>query len=553
MTDAEQADGYSVALVGGKLQVNLVKRWLDDALRVETQRSLPAGEWHHVLVTYDGSRIAQGVRVYFDGQLEPLTVLLDDLNQSFATAQPLRIGGGNGPEGRFHGWLDDVRVYDRALAPDDGQVVATAETVDQIAAVPAAQRSASQEQKLRACFLAGSAPEAILQAWRQLAALGERRDALVESFPTTMVMEELPSPRDTFMLIRGEYDKRGERVEAAVPACLPPLNGSKTTGSNRTRTNVPAPPNRLDLARWLVDRTNPLTARVAVNRLWQMLLGVGLVKTVDDFGAQGEPPSHPDLLDWLASDYIANGWDTKALVKTIVTSATYRQSSKVTPALAQRDPENQLLARGPRLRLSAEMIRDQALAAAGLLVERLGGPSVMPYQPDGLWKELAGVDYAQDHGESLYRRSMYTFWKRTVAPPTMITFDAAGRETCTVRETRTNTPLQALTLLNEVTFVECSRQLAQRAMIEGGATPEERIAHAFRLAVVRPAEAAELDILVKGFQDHLAHYRAHHEAALKLLSSGESRREERLDVAELAAFTAVAAVVLNLDETVTKE
>jgi hypothetical protein len=316
---------------------------------------------------------------------------------------------------------------------------------------------------------------------------------------------------------------------------------------------VPAPPNRLDLARWLVDRTNPLTARVAVNRLWQMLLGVGLVKTVDDFGAQGEPPSHPDLLDWLASDYIANGWDTKALVKTIVTSATYRQSSKVTPALAQRDPENQLLARGPRLRLSAEMIRDQALAAAGLLVERLGGPSVMPYQPDGLWKELAGVDYAQDHGESLYRRSMYTFWKRTVAPPTMITFDAAGRETCTVRETRTNTPLQALTLLNEVTFVECSRQLAQRAMIEGGATPEERIAHAFRLAVVRPAEAAELDILVKGFQDHLAHYRAHHEAALKLLSSGESRREERLDVAELAAFTAVAAVVLNLDETVTKE
>jgi hypothetical protein len=248
-----------------------------------------------------------------------------------------------------------------------------------------------------------------------------------------------------------------------------------------------------------------------------------------------------------------NDWNTKAIIRSIVTSATYRQSSKLTPALAQRDPENRHLARGPRFRLSAEMIRDQALAAAGLLVERLGGPSVMPYQPDGLWNELAGVDYAQDHGESLYRRSMYTFWKRTVAPPTMITFDASGRETCAVRETRTNTPLQALTLLNEVTFVECSRRLAERAMVEGGATPEERIAHAFRLAVSRPPAAAELGILVRGFQDHLAHYRAEPEAALKSLSVGESPRDVRLDVAELAAYTAVAGVILNLDETVTKE
>ena len=540
MTDAEQADGYYVALADGRVQVNLVKRWLDDALRVETERSLLPGEWHHLLVTYDGSRVASGVKVFIDGNPEPLTVRLDELNQTFAAAQPLRIGGGGGPEGRFHGLLDDVRIYDRTLAPEEAQIVATAETIDQIVSIPAERRTAAQARKLRAYFVAEAAPETIRQTWRQVVALSDRREQLVESLPTTMVMEELPTPRETFILVRGEYDKRGERVAPAVPASLPPL-GASATG------------NRFDLARWLVDPDNPLTARVAVNRYWQMLFGTGLVKTVDDFGAQGEAPSHPEMLDWLATEYATNGWNTKAIIRSIVTSATYRQSSKVTPALAQRDPENRLLSHGPRFRLSAEMIRDQALAAAGLLVERLGGPSVMPYQPDGLWNELAGVDYAQDHGESLYRRSMYTFWKRTVAPPTMITFDAAGRETCAVRETRTNTPLQALTLLNEVTFVECSRKLAERAIVEGGSTPEERITRAFRLAVARTPAAAELEILVRGFHEHLAHYRAQPGAALEIVTTGESLRDERLDVAELAAYTAVAAVVLNLDETVTKE
>ncbi|HUY37052.1 MAG TPA: DUF1553 domain-containing protein [Pirellulales bacterium] len=552
MTDAEQADGYCVALVGGKVHVNLVKRWLDDAVRVETERSLPPGEWRHLLVTYDGSRDANAIRVYIDGVPEPLAVRLDDLNQTFAAAQPLRIGGGGGPEGRFHGLLDDVRVYDRALAPEEAQVVATAESIDQLVSVPPERRTPAQNQKLRAYFLAEQAPDPIRKAWQEVVALGERHKTLVESFPTTMVMEELPTPRDTFILVRGEYDKRGERVAPGVPASLPPL-AAGASGNIPGASAHTGHSNRLDLARWLVDPANPLTARVAVNRYWQMLFGTGLVKTVDDFGAQGEAPSHPELLDWLATEYAGNGWNTKAIIKTIVSSATYRQSSQVAPALARRDPENRLLAHGPRFRLSAEMIRDQALAAAGLLVERLGGSSVMPYQPDGLWNELAGVDYAQDHGEPLYRRSMYTFWKRTVAPPTMITFDAAGRETCAVRETRTNTPLQALTLLNEITFVECSRRLAQRAIVEGGATPADRIAHAFRLAVARPPVAAELEILTRGFQDHLAHYRAEPEAALQLVSSGESPRDERLDVAELAAYTAVASVILNLDETVTKE
>jgi hypothetical protein len=540
MIDESQAEGYSLSVVGGKIQLNLVKRWLDDALRVQTKRSLEPGRWHHLAATYDGSRVAAGAQIYIDGEAAELDVLLDDLNQSFETKQPLRIGGGGGAEERFYGSLDDVRVYRRALDEDEVQIIATVEPISDIAAMAPEHRPSGLALKIRACFLSEAAPPVIRDAWKNLVDVRNRRAALIDSFPTTMVMQELPAPRETYVLLRGEYDKHGPRVEPGLPASLPPLPPG-------------APNNRLGFARWLVDPANPLTARVAVNRHWQMFFGTGLVKTADDFGAQGEAPSHPELLDWLATEYIANGWDTKALLRAIVTSATYRQASGVTPELLRRDPENRLLARGPRVRLAAEMIRDSALAASGLLVANIGGPSVKPYQPGDLWRELASVDYVQDHGEKLYRRSLYTFWKRTVAPPTMIAFDAAGRETCTVRETRTNTPLQALALLNEVTFVEAARMLAQRAMHEGGATPESRITLAFRLAVARPPRPAELEVLVKGFESHLARYRAEPQAAAKLLSSGESPRDEQLDPAELAAYTSVASVVLNLDETVTKE
>jgi hypothetical protein len=515
-------------------------RWLDDCLRVETERRLTPGEWRHVTAVYDGSRVAAGIKIYFDGKLEPLNVVVDDLNQTFAVEEPLRIGGGGGPEGRFRGRLDDVRVYRRALSGEEASIVATPETIGEILARPGSDRTANQTQKLAAYFLAEAAPDAIRSAWRRRGELRVKRDALVESFSTTMVMQEMPTPRETYVLLRGEYDKRGERVNPGLPASLPPLPAR-------------APNNRLGFARWLVDPTHPLTARVAVNRYWQMLFGAGIVKTVDDFGSQGEAPSHPELLDWLATEYIAGGWDTKAMLRKIVTSATYRQASGVTPELLRRDPENRLLTRGPRVRLAAEMIRDQALAASGLLVEQIGGPSVRPYQPGDLWKELASVEYVQDHGEKLYRRSLYTFWKRTVAPPTMIAFDAAGRETCTVRETRTNTPLQALALLNEVTFVEAARKLGERVMHEGGETPESRITLAFRLVVGRPPRPAELEILIKGFENHLARYRSQPQAAAELLASGEAPRDERLDPAELAAYTAVASVILNLDEAVTKE
>jgi hypothetical protein len=293
---------------------------------------------------------------------------------------------------------------------------------------------------------------------------------------------------------------------------------------------------------------------VTVNRFWQMYFGAGLVKTVEDFGSQGEPPSHPELLDWLATEFVRTGWDVKRMQKLIVTSATYRQSSKVSPAIEHRDPENRLLARGPRYRQSAETIRDQALAASGLLVEHLGGPSVKPYQPAGLWRELGeGEDYEPDKGDKLYRRSLYTFWKRTVSPPAMVNFDASTRETCVVRETRTNTPLQALNLMNDVTFVEAARMLAQRVMLEGGSQPEDRLILAFRLVLARRPSPPELAVLTSGLRHHLETYRDNRDAALKLVSVGEAPRNEKLDVGELAAYTAVAGMILNLDEAITKE
>jgi hypothetical protein len=581
MTDAEQGDGYCVVLQNGRLQFNLVKRWLDDALRVETEAPLAPESWQHVAVTYDGSRGASGVQVFIDGKLQKLKVVLDLLNQTFATKEPFRIGAGNGPEGRFHGLIDDVHVYDDVLSQGEVQILSTAETIGDLRMIPAERRTAAQSGKLRACFLQRAAPLPIREAHQRVEALQRERLRLFESFPTTMVMQEMPVPRDTFVLLRGEYDKHGEKVGPGVPASLPAL-----------REGIPN--NRLGLARWLVDRSNPLTARVAVNRMWQMLFGTGVVKTVDDFGAQGEWPSHPDLLDWLAVEFMSDvtssplskggqggsredisgapttsnatppdpplrkggkehAWDVKALLRLIVTSATYRQSSRATPALLQRDPDNRLLARGPRLRLSAEMVRDQALYAGGLLVEKLGGPSVKPYQPAGLWKELADTDYEQDTGDNLYRRSMYTYFKRTVAPPTMMTFDAAGRETCVVRETRTNTPLQALTLMNDVTFIEAARGLAQRVMASGGPTAEERLRLAFRLATSRKPRAQELQILVTGWQNHRERFAKSVEAADKLTRIGELKRPDNLDLAELAAYTTVAGMLLNLDEAITKE
>jgi uncharacterized protein DUF1553 len=359
-------------------------------------------------------------------------------------------------------------------------------------------------------------------------------------------MEDMPKPRDTFVLIRGQYDKKGEKVEAGIPSALGKLPDD-------------APKNRLGLANWITGRENPLTARVTVNRFWQQYFGVGLVKTPEDFGAQGQWPSHPELLDWLAVDFADSGWDIKRLQKLIVTSATYRQSSQVLPEHLQRDPSNELLTRGPRFRIDAEMVRDQALYLGGLLSEKMGGRAVRPYQPEGIWEAVAfkgsNTEYFKpDQGDSLYRRTLYTFWKRTAPLPSMVTFDAPNRESCVVRRARTNTPLQALVLMNDKQFVEAARYFAERTMREGGASPDERLAHAFRLATARSAKPDELAVLSRVFQKHLNDYKQNPEAAKQFVDVGEKKSDlTKVDPVELAAYTMTASLILNLDETITKD
>ncbi len=541
MTDEAQGDGWYLQIVDGHVHVNLVKRWLDDSIRVQTQRTLSPGQWHHVLATYDGSRVAKGITIYVDGKPQTTVADYDFLNQTFDNDAQLRIGGGGGPDGRFHGLIDDARIYDDALSAADAAELAVADSISDIVGTPRDHRTAPQAAKLRQYFLEHHASQPIRAAHDKLFSLRRDKQALVESLPTVMVMQEMDQPRETFVLTRGQYNRPSEKVTPGVPAVFPPLPAG-------------APNNRLGFARWLVDRSNPLTARVTVNRFWQMLFGTGLVKTVEDFGTQGERPSHPQLLDWLAVESMDDGWSMKQLMKTIVMSAAYRQSSRVTPLLLERDRDNRLLARGPRFRLSAAMVRDQALAVSGLLTDKIGGPSVLPYQPAGLWKEIAtDTEYKQSHGPDLYRRSLYTYWKRTVAPPNMVALDASSREACTVRQTRTNTPLQALALMNDVAFVEAARVFAQRIMKEGGEQPEDRIRLAFRLATARQPTSAEMQILLASLEHYLAEYDSDRDAAAKLVSAGEFPRDERFSPVELAAYTAICSLVLNLDETMTKE
>jgi hypothetical protein len=411
-----------------------------------------------------------------------------------------------------------------------------------------AKRTDVQKTELRTYYRSAVAPETRKLHDR----VGELRKQIADeerTVPDAMVMEEMSKPRDTFVLVRGQYDKKGEKVTAGTPAALPTLGATQQAA------------NRLDLAKWLMSPEHPLTARVTANRYWQMFFGTGIVKTAEDFGTQGEYPVHPELLDWLAVEFRESGWDVRELVTLIVTSATYRQSSVVSKDLFAKDPENRLLARGPRFRLQAEFLRDQALAISGLLNGEVGGKSVSPYQPTGLWEELmsrsdganwTAQTYTQSHGKDLYRRTMYTFWKRTCPPPSLATLDAPDREVCVVRRSRTNTPLQALVLMNDPTYVEAARKLAERIMKEGGATADERIAFAFKLATARSPKEKEVTVLKRVFESQRERYAKDKPAAEKLLKVGESPRDEKLDVVELASWAMVANAIMNLDEVVTR-
>lgn len=404
------------------------------------------------------------------------------------------------------------------------------------------KRTPAQLRELESFYLA-TTDSPLKQALDAQAKHQKALEEFEKKLPTTMVMKEGKTVRDAYILTRGEYDKPAGKVTMAVPAALNPMPQG-------------APLNRLGLAQWLVSKDNPLTARVWVNRQWERLFGVGLCKTTENLGMQAEYPTHPELLDWLAAEFMRSGWDMKHLLKLMVTSQAYRQTSKVSPALIERDPENRLLARGPRFRLSGEVLRDQALSIGGLLVSKIGGPSVRPYMPEGVWDETSKYGdlrgYKADSGEGLYRRSLYTIWKRTAAPPTMLLFDAPTREICTVKRSRTNTPLQALAMLNEVTFVEAQRGLAEQMMKHSSETTKA-IAFGYRKATSHEIQPAALTLLHRGWQERRDWYAAHMDEAKKFISQGASAYDSQLSVAELAAYTATAGVLLNLDRVVTRD
>jgi hypothetical protein len=432
----------------------------------------------------------------------------------------------------------------RLFATTASPIQVAPENILAIAKKPPATRSPAERAQLAAFHLSQNPEHRRLHA--EAASLRKQIAVTEAQIPTTLVMEEQASPRPTFVLMRGAYDKPGQPVTAATPAVLPPLDAG-------------LPANRLGLAKWLVSPRNPLTARVIVNRFWQHFFGAGLVRTSEDFGSQGEPPSHPELLDWLAVTFQESAWDVKKLVKTIVTSGTYRQSSRFSPRSAQLDPLNLLLSRGARHRLPAEVIRDQALAASGLLVPLIGGPSVKPYHPPGLYEQVVAqrdnprATYQQDSGPALHRRSLYTYWKRSVPHPGMLLFDAPFRETCTLRRSRSNTPLQALNLLNDPTYVETARFLAQRMLLEAAPSTESRLTLGFRLLLARTPSPQELQILSTAVNRAQNDFSSDPESAIQLLSVGEARPDSKLDPSLLAAYTLLASTLINLDETLSRE
>ena len=503
----------------------------------------------HVAVSYDGSGQAAGIAMYVNGRPVKTEVLLDELSV-VAVAQSGLLVGTDSEEGSRSNFRDssftsgrvlDLQIYTEALNAEQAAALAKANPVD-LMFVAGGKGNVMT-------FLENHYLKAVDKEYQgHLKKLAQANAALARfeknNITLVSIMEEMPEPRSTYVLHRGVYDQpvTNEVLQPATFSNLPPMKED-------------LPPNRLGLAAWLFQENHPLTARVAVNRYWQMHFGVGLVKTAEDFGSQGEQPSHPDLLDWLAVTFRESGWDIKAMHKLILMSATYRQPSKINRKLLERDPENRLLARGPRFRLYGQALRDQALAVSGLLVPKLGGAPVMPYQPEGLWEEVSakGVKYKVAEGDDLYRRSMYTFWRRTVPPPSMMNFDNSSREICSVKAPKTNTPLQAMNLLNDPQYVEAARALAARMMKEGGTSVADRITHGHRLVLTKRPSGAILGILTRGYTDYLAKYTQDDAAAKALVTVGKSSPDESLPTAELAAFTAIANILLNLDETVTKE
>jgi hypothetical protein len=538
--------GYEILLrKDGTLTAGLHHVFPDNSIEVETVPAIAPGEWHHVALTYDGSSRAAGVRLFKDGRPAESRAIVDNLHRSilhdrkgknWENPPSLRIGRRH-DETLADVTVDELRVHDAQLtAFEVAGLAGEPEALARALARPAAERSAAERAALREHYVL-RLQTGLEEKRRALVAARGEENALLTSLPEVMSMRELPRPRATFVLTRGAYDAPTERVEPGTPEAI--LAFPKDL-----------PRDRLGLARWLLDPKHPLTARVIVNRYWALFFGRGLVATPADFGSQGRLPTHPELLDWLATTFVDSGWDLKALQRRIALSATYRQSSVADAEALEKDPANEWLGRGPAYRLSAEEIRDAALAASGLLVRRIGGPSVYPYQPPGLWEELAtrnATTYVPGRGEDLHRRSLYTVWKRTSPPPSAIAFDAAERLSCTVKRQRTSTPLQALVLLNDPQYLEASRVLAERMIREGGASKAERIAYGFRLLTGRHPDEGELALLEKLDADEGAAFAGDLRSARAFLAVGKRAAKVSLAPAETAALAVVASTMMNFD------
>ncbi len=523
----------------GHLIVNLVAQWGVNRIEVATVPQMSSRNWLHLVVSYDGSQQARGVRIAINGHTCAVDVKRDTLDGTIATSEPLRIGRRDSGLGCY-GQIDNLRIIPATLSESTVADWFQAERIRGILETPAAARATQDAEALQAYYVDRFADQTVRDALNQIHDTQQAVRELKAAVPTTLVMQEQQEPRTATVLHRGQYDQPGEPVKPDVPAAL-------------SEFPQQAPRNRLGFAEWIVADDNPLAARVAVNRLWAQCFGAGLVRTMNDFGTQGEPPTHPELLDWLAATFRESGWDVKSLLRLIVTSRTYQQSSRYrTGDSVVADPENRLLARGPSFRMPVEMIRDQALAASGLLVPTIGGPSVKPYQPPGLWEEVSyngEESYTTDTGDGLWRRSLYTFIKRQAPPPALLLFDGPTREKCTVRRARTNTPLQALVLLNDTTYIEASRALATR-VLKRSQPQQAQLQYMWRRVLSRAADSAELNILDGLLQRQRNRFADDPAAAGRLLEMGVSAVDQSLDSRELAAWTVVAHTLFNLDEAI---
>lgn len=535
--------GWDVWLQDGRVGTHLVHKWPEDALKVVARAALEPNRWTHVVLTQNGSSKASGTTIYYDGRPQDLDTQVDKLENTIQTKVALKIGQRSTGANVEKAALQDLRLYGRTLQREEIVTLRNRPRLSYLLAKQTESRTEQEQKDLYDGYLEGFDGE-YQSAQQALASLEKEERDIRRRGTIAHVMNERTQMPEAHILFRGEYDKRRDKVTAATPAMLPAMPESY-------------PRNRLGLARWLLDADHPLTARVTVNRAWQELFGVGIVRTTGDFGISGELPVNQALLDWLAVDFREHGWDMKRLYRMMALSATYRQSATTTPEKLSKDPQNRLLSRGPRFRMDGEMVRDYALAASGLLVDKIGGPSVRPYQPEGVWEMVAMIgsdtrDYKVGTGEDLYRRSMYTFWKRSAPPASMEIFNAPSREVCTVRRERTNTPLQALVTLNDTQFIEAARVLAERAMGEGGTSEEQRIDYMAERLLARPLKADERPIVMGALRDLRQHYEAEPKAASELIAVGERKANDKLPAVELAAYTMVANQLMNLDEVLTK-